>query len=130
MALAHRDRDGEWVVPCELTISRYDLEGTIDSVKTALDTVRDQAVAMGMKGEGTVDLSVFESRYEYDGYELEIRYYFSRYETDAERAKREAAEAILKDEAKAKRRAAAQLRKMKNDPEFAEFERLKAKFGG
>lgn len=128
MALAHRDRDGEWVVLSELTIDRYDLEGSIDSIKTALDTVRGQAVAMGMKGEGSVDISVTNGFY--DSYELEIRYYFSRYETDAERAKREAAEAILKDEAKAKRRAAAQLRKMKNDPEFAEFERLKAKFGG
>ena len=128
MALAHKDRDGEWVVPTELTIDRYDLEGSIDSIKTALDGVRAQAVAMGMKGEGSVDLSVFESRY--DGYELEVRYYFSRYETDAERAKREAAEAKLKDEAREKRKAAAQLRKMKNDPEYAEFERLKAKFGG
>ena len=128
MAMAHKDRDGEWIVPCELTIDRYDLEGSIDSIKTALDGVRGQAVAMGMKGEGSVDISV---TYGFPGgYELEIRYYFSRYETDAERAKREAAEAILKDEAKAKRRAAAQLRKMKNDPEFAEFERLKAKFGG
>lgn len=128
MALAHKDRDGEWVVPTELTIDRYDLEGSINSIKTALDGVRAQAVAMGMKGEGSVDLSVFESRY--DGYELEVRYYFSRYETDAERARHEAAEAKLKDEAREKRKAAAQLRKMKNDPEYAEFERLKAKFGG
>jgi hypothetical protein len=127
MALAHKDRDGEWVVPCELTISRYDLEGSIDSIKTALDGVRAQAVAMGMKGEGSVDISVTDGFY--DGYELEIRYYFSRYETDKEREQREGKEARLKDEAKAKRKAAAQLRKMKTDPEFAEFERLKAKFG-
>ena len=128
MALAHKDRDGEWIVPCELTIDRYDLEGSVDSIKTALDGVRGQAVAMGMKGEGSVDISVTNGFY--DSYELEIRYYFSRYETDQERERREANEARLKDEAKAKRRAAAQLRKMRNDPEFAEFERLKAKFGG
>lgn len=127
MAMAHKDKDGEWIVPSELTISRYDLEGSIDSIKTALDGVRGQAVAMGMKGEGSVDISVTNGFY--DGYELEIRYYFSRYETDQERERREANEARLKDEAKAKRRAAAQLRKMRNDPEFAEFERLKAKFG-
>ena len=127
MAMAHKDKDGEWIVPCELTIDRYDLEGSIDSIKTALDGVRGQAVAMGMKGEGSVDISVTNGFY--DGYELEIRYYFSRYETDQERERREANEARLKDEAKAKRRAAAQLRKMRNDPEFAEFERLKAKFG-
>lgn len=128
MALAHRDRDGEWIVPCELTIGRYDFEGSIESIKTALDTVRDKAVALGMKGEGSVDISVTDGFY--DGYELEIRYHFSRYETDQERERREANEARLKDEAKAKRRAAAQLRKMRDDPEFAEFERLKAKFGG
>lgn len=127
MAIAHKDKDGEWVVPSELTIDRYDLEGTIDSIKTALDGVRGQAVALGMKGEGSVDISVTNGFYE--GYELEIRYYFSRYETDQERERREANEARLKDEARAKRRAAAQLRKMRTDPEFAEFERLRAKFG-
>lgn len=125
MALANKDKDGEWVVREEITIDRYDLEGTIDSIYAALNQVRDRARAMGMKGEGTVDLSV-----RYDGYEPEVRYYFSRYETDQERERREAAEAKLKDEAKAKRRAAAEKRKLKNDPEYAEFERLKAKFGG
>ena len=128
MARARKDSDGEWVVSSELTISRYDLEGSIDSVKTALDTVHAQAVAMGMKGEGSVDISVTNGFY--DGYELEIRYYFSRYETDKEREVREANEARLKDEARARRKAAAHLRKMRTDPEFAEFERLKAKFGG
>lgn len=127
MAIARKDSDGEWVVSSELTISRYDLEGTIDSVKTALDTVRNQAVAMGMKGEGSVDISVTNGWY--DSYELEVRYYFDRYEYPAETEQREAAEAKLKEEAKAKRRAAAEKRKLKADPEYVEFERLKAKFG-
>lgn len=125
MAMAHRDRDGEWVVREEITIDRYDLEGTIDSVYAALNLVRDRARAMGMKGEGTVDLSV-----RYDGYELEVRYYFDRYEYPAETERREAAAAKAKEEAKAKRKAAVEKRKLKNDPEYAEFERLKAKFGG
>ncbi len=128
MNMARKDKDGDWTVHCELTIDRYDLEGSIDSIKTALDGVRGQAVAMGMKGEGSVDISVTNGFY--DGYELEIRYYFSRYETDQERERREANEARLKDEAREKRKAAAEKRKLKTDPEYAEFERLRAKFGG
>ncbi len=128
MAMSQKDSDGDWVVHSELTISRYDLEGSIDSIKTALDTVRDQAVALGMKGEGSVDISVTDGYY--NDYEMTITYYFSRYETDAERERRVAAEDLVKAEVKARRKAAAQLRKMKNDPEYAEFERLRAKFGG
>lgn len=126
--MARKDKDGDWTVHCELTIDRYDLEGSIDSIKTALDTVRGQAVAMGMKGEGSVDISVTNGFY--DSYELEIRYYFQRYETDKERERREADEAKHKDEAREKRKAAAEKRKLKTDPEYAEFERLRAKFGG
>lgn len=126
--MARKDKDGDWTVHCELTIDRYDLEGSVDSIKTALDTVRNQAVAMGMKGEGSVDISVTNGFY--DSYELEIRYYFQRYETDKERERREEDEAKHKDEAREKRKAAAEKRKLKTDPEYAEFERLKAKFGG
>jgi hypothetical protein len=128
MDMAHKDRDGEWVVREEITIDRYDLEGTIDSIYAALNLVRDRARAMGMKGEGTVDLSVTNGWY--DSYELEVRYNFERYEYPAETERREAAAAKAKEEAKAKRKAAAEKRKLKNDPEYAEFERLKAKFGG
>jgi len=125
--MAHKDSDGDWVVRSELIIDRYDLEGSIDSIKTALDAVREEALALGMKGEGSVDISVTDGYY--SDYAMTITYYFSRYETDAERERREVLEDKLKDEARKKRRAADQLRKLKNDPEYAEFERLKAKFG-
>jgi hypothetical protein len=39
-------------------------------------------------------------------------------------------EAKDKAAAAAKRKEAAQKRKLKNDPEYVEFERLRAKFGG
>lgn len=126
--MATKDKDGDWVVHSELTISRYDLEGSIDSIKTALDAVRDQAVALGMKGEGTVDISVDTGGY-YNDYEMTITYYFSRYETDQERERREKLEADEKARRAKDRKAAAEKRKMKADVEYAEYERLKAKFG-
>lgn len=128
MVMARKDSNGEWTVHCELTVSRYDLEGSIESIKTNLDAVREQAVAMGMKGEGSVDISV--TRGYYDDYDMEIVYHFNRSETDKERAKREDLERSDREAAKAKRKAAAEKRKLKADPEYAEFERLKAKFGG
>jgi hypothetical protein len=126
MKTAYKNRDGEWVVAEQIKMSRWDLEGSVDSIKTALDAVRDRATAMGMVGEGTVDISVTNDCY--DSYNLEVEYYFTRYEYPAEMEKRLEREAADKALAKAKRKEATQRRKMKADPEYAEFERLKAKF--
>ncbi len=128
MKTAYKNRDGEWVVAEQIKMSRYDLEGSVDSIKAALDEVRNRATAMGMVGEGTVDISVINDFY--DSYSLEVEYYFTRYEYPAEMEKRLEREAADKALAKAKRKEATQQRKMKQDPEYAEFERLKAKFGG
>lgn len=128
MGVAYKNNDGEWVVSEKIDISRYDLEGSIESIKAALDAVRDRAVAMGMANEGSVDISVQRGYYG-DDYELVIEYLFSRYENDRERETRLANEAKLKAAAKAKRKAAAERKKLMADPEYAEFERLKAKFG-
>ena len=129
MKTAYKNRDGEWVVAEKLELSRYALEGSVDSIKAALDEVRNRATAMGMVGEGTVDISVTNGFYDND-YNLEVEYYFTRYEYPAEMEKRLEREAADKALAKAKRKEVALQRKMKNDPEYAEFERLKAKFGG
>ena len=126
--MARKTKDGVWAVSAETTVSRYDLEGTIDSIKASLDLVREQAVAMGMIGEGSVDIST-ERGYYSDDYEVVIRYYFERAETDAERVKREKLEADEKARRAKDRKAAAEKRKMKADVEYAEYERLKAKFG-
>lgn len=128
MVMSRKNKDGVWAVSAEITVSRYDLEGTIDSIKASLDLIREQAVAMGMIGEGSVDIST-ERGYYSDDYEVVIRYYFERAETDAERVKREKLEADEKARRAKDRKAAAEKRKMKADVEYAEYERLKAKFG-
>lgn len=123
MGTARKDKDGDWVVYDSLKIDRYDLEGSISSIKDYLDGVRERALGMGMKGEGSLDLMIT------DGYVLEVVYYFYRFENKKERESREAAEAKIKADARAKRKAAAERKKLKTDPEYAEYERLKAKFG-
>jgi hypothetical protein len=82
-----------------------------------------------MTSEGYVDISVSRGYYG-DDYDMEIVYRFNRTETAGERARREELERYDREAAKAKRRAAAERKRLKEDPEFAEFERLKAKFGG
>jgi hypothetical protein len=129
MKTAYKNHDGEWVVAERIKMSRYDLEGSVDSIKAALDEVRDRATAMGMVGEGSVDITLNRGFYS-DDYEMEVEYFFTRYEYPAEMEKRLEREAKDKAAAAAKRKEAAQKRKLKNDPEYAEFERLKAKFGG
>ena len=129
MVMSRKNKDGVWAVSAEITVGRYDLEGTIDSIKASLDLIREQAVAMGMIGEGSVDIST-ERGYYSDDYEVVIRYYFERAESDAERVKREKLEADEKARRAKDRKVAAEKRKLKTDPEYAEFERLKAKFGG
>jgi hypothetical protein len=129
MKTAYKNRDGEWVVAEQIKMSRYDLEGSVDSIKAALDEVRDRATAMGMVGEGTVDISLNRGFYS-DDYEIEVEYSFTRYEYPVEMERRLEREAKDKAAAAAKRKEAAQKRKLKNDPEYVEFERLRAKFGG
>lgn len=129
MVMARKDSNGEWTVGAELPVDRYNFEGTIESIKANLDRVREEAVALGMTGEGYVDISVTRGYYG-DDYDMEIVYRFNRLETAGERARREDLERRDREAAKAKRRAAAEKKRLKEDPEFAEFERLKAKFGG
>ena len=129
MKTAYKNRDGEWVVSEQIKMNRSDFEGSVDSIKAALDEVRDRATAMGMVGEGTVDISLNRGFYS-DDYEMEVEYYFTRYEYPVEQERRLEREAKDKAAAAAKRKEAAQKRKLKNDPEYVEFERLRAKFGG
>ena len=128
MTMARKDENGEWTVSAELVVNRYDFEGTIEQIKANLDRVREEALALGMTGEGYIDMLVNRSYYG-DDYDLEIVYRFNRLETDEERARREDLERRDREAAKAKRRAAAEKKRLKEDPEYAEFERLKAKFG-
>lgn len=129
MKVAYKDRNGIWVVADELAVNKYELENTVDEVKAVLDNVRTQAVAMGMVGDGRLDFNCRRGYYD-DDYEVEVYYYFDRLETEAERLKRVKAEELRKEEAKLKRKLAAEKKKLKTDPEYVEFERLKAKFGG
>lgn len=117
-----------WVVNDTIEINRYDLEGSPSSVKDRIDAVVTKATNMGMVGEGSIDITV--SNGFYDSYELNIRFYFNRVENDKERKEREEREAKYKNAVSEKRKEAALKRKLKKDAEFAEYERLKAKFGG
>ena len=123
-----RKVDGVWLVRDEFVVSRYDFDGTADEVKACIDLAVDKARAMGMVGEGRFDLTT--ERDYYDSYEIVMTYYFERTETDKEKASREKIEAKMKADAAAKRKKAAEKRKLKKDAEFAEYERLKAKFEG
>jgi hypothetical protein len=129
MGNAFKNHEGFWVVAETIKMSSYDLEGSVESIKAALDEVYDRAIAKGMVNEGTVNISARRGFYS-DDYEIEVEYNFTRAETKQELDTRLANEAKLKDAAAAKRKAAAQKRKLRNDPEYAEFERLRAKFGG
>jgi hypothetical protein len=121
-----RKENGIYVVNASFDVNRYDFDGTADQLKSNIDLVVEKARAMGMVGEGSFDMEV--CRY-YDSYELVVKYYFTRVENDNERGDREAAEARVKAAASAKRKAAAEKKKLKADAEYAEYERLKAKFG-
>ena len=122
-----RKVEGEWLVRDEFEVSRYDFEGTADEVKACIDLVVEKARAKGMVGEGRFDMTTV--REYYDDYDIKLTYYFDRMETEKEKASREKAEAKRKADAAAKRKADAEKRKLKKDAEYAEYERLKAKFG-
>lgn len=123
-----RMENGIYVVSDKFTVNRYSLEGTLDNVIKELESVRRMAVDMGMVGEGSLDIST-ESVYYSSDYETVITYYFTRTENDKEKLIREETEAKLKNEAAKKRKVAAEKKKLKDDAEYAEFLRLKEKFG-
>jgi hypothetical protein len=121
-----RKVDGVWLIRDEMDVNRWDLEGTIEEVIACLNLIKEKAVSLGMTDEGRLD---FEAGSDfYGGYELRVKYYFDRSENDKERALREKAEAAEKDRKAKDRKKAAEKRKMKADAEYAEYERLKAKF--
>jgi hypothetical protein len=125
--MSRKNKDGIYVKYDKIDCNRYSFDGTADAVKAYIDSVVDDACAKGMVGEGCFDFEL--SRGYYDSYELNVTYGFERVETDKERSTREAAEAKVKADAAAKRKAAAEAKKLKADAEYAEFLRLKEKFG-
>lgn len=125
--MSRKNEDGVYVVRADLTVDRYSLEGNLDYVIKELESVRKMATDMGMVGEGSLDIST-DGGY-YNDTNIVITYYFDRAENEKEKAAREAAEARAKDEAAKKRKATVEAKKLKTDAEYAEFLRLKEKFG-
>ena len=127
-----RKVDGVWLVRDELR-DEFSVSGwrgrEAGEVKATIDAAVDKARAMGMVGEGRFDLTT-ERDTSFGDYEVVMTYYFDRTETDKEKVRREKIEAKMKADAAAARKKAAEKRKLKKDTEFAEYERLKAKFEG
>ena len=121
-----RKENGIYVVRETMEVNRYDFDGTADELKANIDLIVEKARAKGMVGEGRFD---FDVERDYDHYTLTVTYNFDRAENDREKAVREKAEAKLKEEAAKKRKKAAEARKLKKDAEYAEYLRLKEKFG-
>ena len=127
-----RMENGIYVVSDKFTVNRYSLEGTLDNVIKELESVRRMATDMGMVGEGSLDISTEGGGYGgyYDNdYETVITYCFDRLENAKEKAIREKVEVKAKDEAAKKRKVVAEKKKLKADAEYAQFLRLKEKFG-
>lgn len=124
--MAARKENGIYVVRETMEVNRYDFDGTADALMDTIDLVVEKARAKGMVGDGYFD---FDVERDYDYCVLNITYNFDRTETDRERTARERAEAKLKEDAANKRKKAAEARKLKKDAEYAEFLRLKEKFG-
>ena len=125
--MSRKNKDGIYVNYDKINCSRYEFETTADGMKVYIDSVVADAIAKGMVGEGVFDFSM--NRGYYDDYELVITYDFERVETEKEKATRETAEARIKAAAAAKRKEKADAKKLKADVEYAEFLRLKEKFG-
>lgn len=126
--MAARKENGVYVVRETMEVNRYSFDGTADEVKAYVDEVVEKARAKGMVGEGRFDFDLERGYYD-DDWEMKVTYDFDRTENDKERATREKAEAIAKEVAAEKRKKAAEARKLKKDAEYAEFLRLKEKFG-
>ena len=123
-----RKVNGLYIVSDKLTVERYNMEGNIYSIIEELQNVRDKAVDMGMVNEGNLDISTERDYYSNDSV-IVISYYFDRVENEKEKATRETVEALERDRAAAKRKAAVEKKKLQADNEYAEFLRLKEKFG-
>ena len=126
MGIARKNENGVYVTWDSISCSRYSFEGTAESLKAYIDSIVEEANAQGMISDGSFDISM--NRGFYDDYELNISYEFNRVENDKERATREKAEAAEKARKDKDRKKAAEKRKLKADAEYAEYERLKAKF--
>lgn len=118
-----------WIVEDTITCDRWSFEGKADDVKAYIDEIVAKAEAMGMVGDGRFDFEVSRSYYG-DGYDMTVKYEFTRTETDKETARREAAVEKEKARKAAERKKASEKRKLKKEAEYEEFLRLKAKFEG
>lgn len=116
-----------WVEHESINVDPYSFEGSADNLKTTIDNVVAKATAKGMVNDGYFDISGKQDYYG-NGYEVVIKYEFVRRENDKERTTREKVELIAKANTAEKRKAALAKKKLKSDPEYVEFERLKAKF--
>lgn len=124
---SRKNEDGIYVVYDNIDCDRYSFETTAEGIKSYVEQIVAEAKEKGMVGEGSFDFFIADTYY--DGHELRVKYYFDRVENEKERKAREDKELKIKEAASAKRKAAAQKRKLKDDAEYAEFLRLKEKFG-
>ena len=125
--MAARCKDGVWVVAESIKVDHWSMDGaTADAVKDMIDDAVARAREQGMVGEGVFSIETVDDGFYTESWTTRITYDYNRAETEQERARREAAEAKRKA---AKRKAAAEKRKLKKDAEYAEYRRLKAKFG-
>jgi hypothetical protein len=128
MTITRKNKYGLWVVLDSIDVDRGCLEGNIPDIIGRLELLKSEAESKGMvDDEGYIDICLQDTYY--DDKELEIKYYFDRVETDKEKDAREKVEAKVKADAAADRKKKAEQKKLKADAEFAEYERLKAKFG-
>lgn len=126
--MSFKNTAGIYVNWDKIDCNLYSFEGTAEDVKAYIDEVVKAAEAKGMVGEGRFDISTNRGYYD-DDWETNIVYEFEREETEKEKATREKAEVKRKEAAAAKRKANAEAKKLKADAEYAEFLRLKEKFG-
>jgi hypothetical protein len=126
--MAYKNKDGVWIDRDTIECDRYEFDTTAEKLKAYIDSIVDAATAKGMVGEGTFDFDL-NTGWHSDCCELTVKYGFERFENDKERSAREAEVAKVKAAAAAKRKAAAEKKKLAKDAEYAEFLRLKEKFG-
>lgn len=126
--MSRKNENGIYVNYDLIRCDRYSFQGTAEKVKAYIDAVVKAAEDKGMVGEGTFDFTTTRGYYD-DDWEVSVSYEFERVETEKEKATREKAEAKRKEAAAAARRAKAEAKMLKADAEYAEFLRLKEKFG-
>ena len=99
-------------------------EGTPKSIIDSINTIQKEALENGMVGDGYFEIEVEEEPYsDCQIAVVEFRYY--RKETPEEKNQRLAEDERRKQAAKEERQ---RKTKLKKDPEFQEFQRLKEKF--